>query len=89
MPSGPLLVVISVLLVAGVWIVSRRRPRALGECAHAWGWPRRRGKHDIQVCTSCGGERKSLIQFGTPQLVVNEMEQEPRSEGILRAREAL
>jgi len=30
---------------------------------HTWGWPRRRGDRDVQVCTKCGAERDSEIQF--------------------------
>lgn len=30
---------------------------------HTWGWPRRRGDRDVQVCTKCGAERDSKIQF--------------------------
>jgi hypothetical protein len=33
---------------------------------HQWGWPRRRGERDTQVCANCGLERISSIQFGTP-----------------------
>lgn len=31
---------------------------------HNWGWPRRRGERDTQVCANCGRERVSSIQFG-------------------------
>ncbi len=31
--------------------------------SHDWGWPRRRGDLDLQVCSRCGVERPSPIQF--------------------------
>lgn len=33
---------------------------------HNWGWPRRRGGMDVQVCVVCGRERRSPIQFDGP-----------------------
>jgi hypothetical protein len=30
---------------------------------HEWGWPRRRGGEDRQVCVRCGTARVSQIQF--------------------------
>jgi hypothetical protein len=30
---------------------------------HEWGWPRRRGGEDKQVCVRCGSEQVSRIQF--------------------------
>ena len=30
---------------------------------HEWGWPRKRGGVDTQVCVKCGVERDSRIQF--------------------------
>jgi hypothetical protein len=34
---------------------------------HTWGWPRRRGETDYQVCARCGSERLSKVQFrGSP-----------------------
>jgi hypothetical protein len=36
-------------------------------CAHDWGWPRRRDERDVQVCTKCGAERESEIQFAGSQ----------------------
>jgi hypothetical protein len=34
---------------------------------HNWGWPRRRGGKDVQVCLSCGTERESKVSFGGPR----------------------
>jgi hypothetical protein len=34
---------------------------------HNWGWPRRRGGKDVQVCLSCGTERESKVHFGGPR----------------------
>jgi hypothetical protein len=33
---------------------------------HNWGWPRRRGGKDVQVCLTCGSERESKVHFGGP-----------------------
>ncbi len=33
---------------------------------HNWGWPRRRGNKDIQVCLVCGSERESKVRFDGP-----------------------
>jgi len=32
---------------------------------HEWGWPRRRGDLDTQVCVKCGASRPATIQFGS------------------------
>lgn len=34
---------------------------------HDWGWPRKRGDMDIQVCLSCGLERESRVRFDGPR----------------------
>ncbi|HEX8984990.1 MAG TPA: hypothetical protein VF767_06160 [Bryobacteraceae bacterium] len=34
---------------------------------HDWGWPRKRGGKDIQVCLHCGTERESKVHFGEPR----------------------
>jgi hypothetical protein len=34
---------------------------------HNWGWPRRRGGKDMQVCVICGRERESLVRFDGPR----------------------
>ncbi len=34
---------------------------------HNWGWPRRRGEKDIQVCLDCGTERESKVHFDGPR----------------------
>lgn len=34
---------------------------------HQWGWPRRRGERDMQVCLNCGSERESKVRFGGPR----------------------
>ena len=34
---------------------------------HEWGWPRRRGDADTQVCVKCGASRPARIQFGAGQ----------------------
>ncbi|HVX66810.1 MAG TPA: hypothetical protein VHA11_09425 [Bryobacteraceae bacterium] len=34
---------------------------------HEWGWPRKRGGKDIQVCLHCGTERESKIHFDPPR----------------------
>ena len=34
---------------------------------HNWGWPRRRGGKDLQVCVGCGRERESLVRFDGPR----------------------
>lgn len=34
---------------------------------HKWGWPRRRGDHNIQVCITCGSEREALVKFDGPR----------------------
>jgi hypothetical protein len=34
---------------------------------HNWGWPRKRGDKDIQVCLSCGTERESKVHFDGPR----------------------
>lgn len=34
---------------------------------HNWGWPRRRGGKDLQVCLTCGTERESKVHFGGPR----------------------
>lgn len=34
---------------------------------HNWGWPRRRGERNIQVCITCGSEREALVQFDGPR----------------------
>ena len=34
---------------------------------HHWGWPRRRGDKDMQVCLECGCERESKVRFGGPR----------------------
>lgn len=34
---------------------------------HNWGWPRKRGNKDIQVCLSCGAERESRVLFDGPR----------------------
>lgn len=34
---------------------------------HNWGWPRRRGDKDMQVCLDCGSERESSVLFGEPR----------------------
>ncbi|MGD0013459.1 MAG: hypothetical protein ABSD56_03395 [Bryobacteraceae bacterium] len=33
---------------------------------HNWGWPRKRGAKDIQVCLNCGHERESKVRFDGP-----------------------
>ena len=33
---------------------------------HEWGWPRKRGDRDLQVCVRCGAERQSKVQFDGP-----------------------
>lgn len=35
--------------------------------SHEWGWPRKRGDKDVQVCIQCGRERISAIQFEGPR----------------------
>ena len=35
----------------------------MGCLLHNWGWPRKRGDQDVQVCAKCGSERVSKIQF--------------------------
>lgn len=35
--------------------------------AHNWGWPRRRGSNDVQVCLDCGLERQSKVSFDSPR----------------------
>lgn len=34
---------------------------------HNWGWPRKRGSKDVQVCRNCGTERESKVRFGGPR----------------------
>ncbi len=34
---------------------------------HNWGWPRRRGNRDMQVCLDCGVERESRVRFDGPR----------------------
>jgi hypothetical protein len=34
---------------------------------HNWGWPRKRGDKDIQVCLDCGRERESKVHFDGPR----------------------
>ncbi len=34
---------------------------------HNWGWPRKRGNKDVQVCLHCGAERESKVDFGGPR----------------------
>ncbi len=34
---------------------------------HKWGWPRKRGNKDIQVCLNCGAERESKVRFDGPR----------------------
>ncbi len=34
---------------------------------HNWGWPRRRGGKDIQICPDCGAERESRVHFDGPR----------------------
>jgi hypothetical protein len=34
---------------------------------HRWGWPRRRGNRDMQVCLNCGCERESKVRFDGPR----------------------
>ncbi len=34
---------------------------------HDWGWPRRRGDKDVQVCARCGTERESRVRFDGPR----------------------
>jgi hypothetical protein len=34
---------------------------------HEWGWPRKRGGKDIQVCLHCGTERESKVHFDPPR----------------------
>jgi hypothetical protein len=34
---------------------------------HNWGWPRKRGSKDIQVCLNCGLERESRVRFDGPR----------------------
>lgn len=40
-------------------------------CAHDWGWPRMRvisgEPQNVQVCTQCGQERVSVVQFAQPK----------------------
>jgi hypothetical protein len=33
---------------------------------HNWGWPRKRGGRDVQICPDCGAERESRIRFDGP-----------------------
>jgi hypothetical protein len=49
------------------WLIGQR-------CSHDWGWPRRRGDRDVQVCTQCGAERESSIQFmgSVPKILAGE-----------------
>ncbi len=35
--------------------------------SHSWGWPRKRGERDVQVCIRCGSERDSRVQFDGPR----------------------
>jgi hypothetical protein len=49
----------------GAAVREREEQRGTGMfCAHEWGFPRRRGSKDIQVCTKCGAERDSRVKFG-------------------------
>ena len=34
---------------------------------HNWGWPRKRGVKDIQICLNCGFERESRVRFDGPR----------------------
>jgi hypothetical protein len=34
---------------------------------HNWGWPRKRGERNIQVCLDCGSERESRVRFYGPR----------------------
>jgi hypothetical protein len=34
---------------------------------HTWGWPRKRGGKDMQVCLNCGAERESKVRFDGPR----------------------
>lgn len=34
---------------------------------HNWGWPRKRGLKDVQVCLDCGLERQSKVSFDSPR----------------------
>jgi len=34
---------------------------------HNWGWPRKRGDKDMQVCLNCGLERQSKVHFDGPR----------------------
>ncbi len=46
---------------------------------HDWGWPRRRGEKDIQVCVRCGSERESRIPFNSNRKHEHESQQvQPR-----------
>jgi hypothetical protein len=49
---------------------------------HDWGWPRRRGERDVQVCLRCGAERHSKVQFGGPRY---RLTQEAKPEAALPA----
>lgn len=49
---------------------------------HTWGWPRRRGDRDVQVCTQCGAERDSEIQFATATRTSESTHERPSGSAI-------
>ena len=42
---------------------------------HEWGWPRRRGGMDTQVCVNCGVSRTSQVQFRRDEREYEEISQ--------------
>ncbi len=50
----------------------------LGCVIHNWGWPRKRGDRDMQVCARCGQERESKVQFDGPRLARTRRPEEAR-----------
>jgi hypothetical protein len=51
------------LIVTGAIVVARLIEGVSCAFGHHWTWPRRRAGIDTQVCSACGFERRSPIQF--------------------------
>ncbi len=54
---------------------------------HNWGWPRRRGGKDVQVCVSCGTERESLVRFDGPRYRKTQEAESPARNLVVRLAE--
>jgi hypothetical protein len=65
--AAPLLLALWILSLAGPGARLASRVFKDKRCAfgHTWNWPRRRAGIDTQLCSACGVERRSPVQFAS------------------------